>query len=114
MREAERIYREILEASPHQRDALHLRGVVAHQLGNDDEAIRSIRQALQVDPTQATFHNSLGAVHQSLGELAEAVACYRQSIMLDIEPELSERRVIGWVLYCLAVVAFMLLLKNFL
>jgi hypothetical protein len=37
-----------------------------------------------------------------------------QSIMLDIEPELSERRVIGWVLYCLAVVAFMLLLKNFL
>lgn len=85
LREAERIYREILEASPHQRDALHLRGVVAHQLGNNDEAIRSIRQALRVDPTQATFHNSLGAVHQSLGELAEAVACYRQSIMLDMD-----------------------------
>lgn len=81
--EAERIYREILGDSPYQQDALHLLGVVAHQTGNNDEALRLVRLALQVDAGQATFHNSLGAIHQAMGDLPEAVASYRRSIMLD-------------------------------
>jgi predicted O-linked N-acetylglucosamine transferase (SPINDLY family) len=83
--EAERIYREILGDTPYQQDALHLLGVVAHQTGNNDEALRLVRLALQVDAGQATFHNSLGAIRQAMGDLAEAVACYRRSIMLDGE-----------------------------
>jgi protein O-GlcNAc transferase len=85
LQEAERMYRDVLRETPDQRDALHLLGVIAHQMDDNEEAMRLIRQALQVDAGQATFHNSLGAVHHARGELSEAVACYRRSIMLDGE-----------------------------
>ena len=80
---AERLYREILEDTPDDQDALHLLGVAACQAGRYEEAVRLISRALAVDFTQATFYNSLGAAYQGLGRLLEAEGCFRRSIMLD-------------------------------
>lgn len=81
--EAEQLYRDILLAAPHHRDALHLLGAVAHQTGRNAEAIQLIQRAITIDGSQSVFHNSLGSVYQSLGHLAAAAACYQQSVALD-------------------------------
>jgi Flp pilus assembly protein TadD len=39
---AEEIYRRILAAEPDHVEALHLLGVIAHQTGRDDDAIKLI------------------------------------------------------------------------
>ena len=85
LEEAEQLYRQVLEMSPRDRDALHLLGVVAHQTGRDNEAIGLIRQSLEIDCTEAKFHNSLGATYQAQGNLSEALACYQRSVMLDMD-----------------------------
>ncbi|MFN5755655.1 MAG: tetratricopeptide repeat protein [Planctomycetia bacterium] len=83
--EAERIYREILDADPDDRDALHLLGVAAYQAGRHDEALGLIQLAIAADGSHATFHNSLGAVYQALGDLPRAVSAYQTSILLDMD-----------------------------
>ena len=44
--EAEALYRQILAVEPRHPDALHLLGVIAHQVGRNDIAIDLIRQAI--------------------------------------------------------------------
>lgn len=83
--EAERIYRAILETTPHHCDALHLLGVAAYQAGRPAEAIELIRRAIDVEGCHATFHNSLGAIQHKLGNLPAAADSYRRSIMLDMD-----------------------------
>ena len=39
LREAEQLYRQILQAEPRHADALHLLGVIAHQVGRHDLAV---------------------------------------------------------------------------
>ena len=45
LREAEDLYRQILRAEPRHGDALHLLGVIAHQVGRHDVAVEYIRKA---------------------------------------------------------------------
>ena len=44
--EAERIYKQILQADPNQPVALHLLGVISHQRGQNDVAIKFITKSL--------------------------------------------------------------------
>ncbi len=83
LREAETIYRRILEAKPDQPDALHLLGVIAHQAGRHDAAVDHICRAIASKPENAAFHGNLGSVYDSLEKLDEAVACYRRALELD-------------------------------
>ena len=43
---AEQIYRQILAVEPNQADALHLLGVIAHQVGKHEVAVEYIRRAI--------------------------------------------------------------------
>ena len=59
--EAEQIYRHILWQWPDDHtSALHLLGVVLHQIGNDDEALRLIGRAIALDPSKGEFFNNFG------------------------------------------------------
>lgn len=86
--EAERCYREVLRLAPRHSDALHLLGVLAHQLGHDAIASQLIAQAVAVNPVIAEYHNNLGQALERLGRREEAEACYRQAIRL--KPECAE------------------------
>ncbi len=44
--QAETIYQQILQSSPKQPIALHLLGVIAHQVGKNDVAVDLIARAL--------------------------------------------------------------------
>ncbi len=46
LNEAENVYRQILQSDPNQPDALHLLGVIAHQVGKNDIAVDLITKAL--------------------------------------------------------------------
>ncbi len=83
LRQAELIYRSILKELPDDIDALHLLGVLFHQMGDYDSAIRYIKKALKVDPGFAEAYNSLGNVVRSRGLIDEAETYYQKALQID-------------------------------
>jgi protein O-GlcNAc transferase len=81
--QAENLYRQILAADPKQVDALHLLGVLAHQVGNNEAAVELISQAVQFNGAQPIFHNNFAAAYRALGKLPEAQASYERAIRLN-------------------------------
>ncbi len=66
---AEGLYRQILAARPDHAGSLHLLGVIEHQRGNYEAAVRQIDAALKIDPTLSeAFNNRANAVRR-LGRL---------------------------------------------
>src|SRR5687768_1286770 len=74
--EAETLYREVLVAQPDNIDALHLLGVLAHQVDRDDVAEDFLRRAIAIAPLVPDFYNSLGQTVQALGRLDEGIDYY--------------------------------------
>jgi len=60
LNQAELIYRQILAAVPNHPDALHLLGLIAHDVGKQDVAEGLVKQAIAIAPGQVHYHNSLG------------------------------------------------------
>jgi predicted TPR repeat methyltransferase len=69
--------------SPRHPDALHYTGVLAHKVGQNDEALAFIRASLDLVPDQADWHSNLGIVLQDTGDLEGAMAAFQQAIALD-------------------------------
>jgi tetratricopeptide (TPR) repeat protein len=88
LRDAARIYRQILGVDAQQADSLHLLGMIAHQAGGDDLAVTMIRKAVAINGQEAVFHANLGTVLQAQNKPEEAAACYRQALVL--KPDLAE------------------------
>ena len=86
--EADAIFRRVLAVAPDNVDALHLIGVIAHQLGQHEQAITFIKQAIARNPAACAAHNNLGSVFQVLGKLEEAASCYRDALRL--KPDFAE------------------------
>jgi protein O-GlcNAc transferase len=77
------IYRSILSVDPSNSDALHLLGLMARQMGKDEEAERLISEAIRISPYSVLYHTSLGDVFQAQGRMTDAVASYRKALSLD-------------------------------
>jgi tetratricopeptide (TPR) repeat protein/SAM-dependent methyltransferase len=80
--EAERLYRQVLAATPRHADAQHLLGVIARQSGRSDLAVDLIGRAIRIDGGVAFYHSNLGNALRDLGRHREAAAAYRTSIGL--------------------------------
>ena len=78
--DAERFYRQALQADPRCADALHLLGVLAHQVGRPDVAVDLIGQAIALDNKNPSFHSNLGNVLMAAGRLDEAAAAYGRAL----------------------------------
>ena len=81
--DAERIYRQILDAHPNDADALHLLGLAAYQAGRHERAVELIRCAIRNQPKNAQFLNNLGAVYLALAKPRKAVRCFYQALEID-------------------------------
>jgi protein O-GlcNAc transferase len=98
--DAERIYREILQAEPNNADALHLLGVIALQVGRSDVAVELIERAAREQPANAAFLDHLAEAHYGLagtlmthGRLAEAELRFAQALALKPNfPEAQNNR----------------------
>jgi predicted TPR repeat methyltransferase len=79
---ADDIYRQVLALKPECAEALHFRGVLAHQRGRSDDAVPLIERSLALEPDRADWHSNLGIVLQERLRLDEAAAAYRRAIAL--------------------------------
>lgn len=80
---AEEIINRILQLNPTHAHALHLLGIIAHQVGKIPLAIQLIEKALSHDATVAVFHSNLGEMHRQRQNLEESIACNQRAVQLD-------------------------------
>ncbi len=88
LREAENIYRKILEKEPNNADALHLMGLIAHQEGKYEEAVRNISRAIELKPGCAFYYGNLGMTYDELGKEKESAENFKKA--LEINPKYNK------------------------
>ena len=80
LREAEELYRSILEADPRQLDCLHFLGMIALQDGRAEEAVDLIGQAIAANDRIAAYHGGIAEAYRTLGKRNSAIAHYRKAV----------------------------------
>jgi tetratricopeptide (TPR) repeat protein len=80
---ARQYYSGILQEDPRHPDAIHLMGLIAHQSGNHEEAVRLIQQAISINGSAAIYYHNLGLVQDALGEIESASLSYVQAVQID-------------------------------
>jgi protein O-GlcNAc transferase len=80
---AQTICTEILSRSPEQPDVLHLMGIMAHQQGNGDEAIKWLRKAGEANPLDLNIHKNLILILKEMGKMAMAVSYCPNALSSD-------------------------------
>jgi tetratricopeptide (TPR) repeat protein len=80
---AEAIYREILRQAPGNADAWHLLGLLAHEAGEEETALKLVNRALALQPHTALFHNSSGMILHAAGRLEEARPAFETALVHD-------------------------------
>jgi Flp pilus assembly protein TadD len=86
--EAEVGYRRVLAAQPNHADALHLLGIIAHQMRRDSLALELIDKALALKPNSADVVNNRGNALAELKRYDEALASYDKALAL--KPDYAE------------------------
>ncbi len=86
--DAERLYRDVLDADPANAEAWHLLGVIAYQRRDAATAVDHIRKAIALAAGNAAFFSNLGLALQAQGELPEAVASFRRA--LELKPDYAD------------------------
>lgn len=80
---ANAIYGRILDAVPDHPDALNLSGVIAHQTGNQEAAIRLIERAISVDGANASYYNNLGEAYRAFDRNQMAIDAYGRALQIN-------------------------------
>lgn len=83
LNEAEQLYRQVLRVAPRHADALHFRGLLAHQTGRHDLAVELIDKAIAQNGRVPAFHHNRGVVLSELGKHQDAVASFRRAVAHD-------------------------------
>ena len=85
LKQAERLYRKVLDVRPDYFDALHMLGVVALQSGRHEYAIDLISRALRQNAGVPAAHGNLALALIQQERLQEAIASYERQISLQPE-----------------------------
>lgn len=70
---------------PDNADALHLAGLAAHRLGDDERALALVRKAAVLQPGQPQIHYNLAEIQRSMDLIEPAIAAYRRAA--ELAPE---------------------------
>lgn len=82
LREAERIYRQVLAQAPGQSDAWHLLALLADQAGRAAPALDAARRAVALNPGEPQFHLTLARLLARAGRGEEGVESCRAALRL--------------------------------
>src|SRR6266542_2403807 len=80
--QAEQLYQQILSRYPHDPNALHLYGLLAHQTNRMDLAISLLTKATQSAPDISAFHTHLGSALHAGGKLDQAIGAFARALQL--------------------------------
>jgi len=78
--EAETLCRQVLAVQPQHADALHVLGLIAHETGHFDAAVKLYDRAIALSHGNAQYHASRGRALAALKRSEEARQSYRQAI----------------------------------
>jgi protein O-GlcNAc transferase len=93
-REAEGIYRDLLDAVPDQPGATHFLGLSLYQQGRTAEAFKHLTRSIALNPRSADYHNNLASVLLDGADPEAARSHAQNALMLD--PDLvSARNTLG-------------------
>jgi tetratricopeptide (TPR) repeat protein len=81
--EAERLYRQVLQADPNNANACHMLGILCTQAGNHAQAVEYIERALRQHPQSPVLLANLGLAHHGLGKLDAAASSLEQALRLQ-------------------------------
>jgi protein O-GlcNAc transferase len=81
--EARRLYEATVNADPTHFDALHMLGIVAHQMHDPKQAVTWIDKAIAVNSRDASAHYNRGLALAALQRLDEAIHSYSTAIALN-------------------------------
>ncbi len=83
LEQAERIYRQVVEAEPSNADAWSLLGAVCINRDRLDEAAEHLGVALRIHPDHHAAHDNLGVLLGKQGRYAEAVASFERALAIQ-------------------------------
>jgi predicted O-linked N-acetylglucosamine transferase (SPINDLY family) len=83
LRDAEAVYRRVLETEPNNPDALHLLGLIESQSGRRQNGLELIRRAIALNPSAADYHDNLGLICTEAKLTDEAIAAHHRAVTLN-------------------------------
>jgi tetratricopeptide (TPR) repeat protein len=83
IKEAESLYRQLLEQEPNHSDSLNLLGVICYQTGRYNEALNHLNRAVSINNTNPLFYFNLAKVYVGAALLQDALRCFSQAIALN-------------------------------
>jgi Flp pilus assembly protein TadD len=83
LKQAERLYREILASKPNDPQVLHLLGVAMLQQGRQSDAVELIGRSIELNPKASDARNNLGIALDNLKQYDDAIASFRRAIELN-------------------------------
>jgi protein O-GlcNAc transferase len=86
--EAERLYRQILQADSRNFFAYHMLGILRSQQGRNGEALELIATALKINPVSSEALSNYGNILTVLGRTGDALAAFDKA--LKIGPQYAE------------------------
>ena len=78
-------YQDLLAADPNNPDALHLTGVLVHQMGRTSIGIACIEQAIALNPKAPLYHRNMAELRKSTGDHKRAAVHLLQAVALNPE-----------------------------
>lgn len=88
LKQAERLYRHILEHDTDHADALHFLGLIAYQTGKNEIAINYIKKAIKLSLPNALYFLNLGNVYFVIGRFNKSEESFIKS--LAIKPDYAD------------------------
>jgi len=82
LREAESLYRAVLDQHPDNVDAIQGLAALCHQRGRPEEALALFRRAIALDPDSRVADRQLGRLLEQRGDWVGAAICYRRAARL--------------------------------
>jgi len=87
LQESEHLLQQILQHQPNHAFALHLLGVIAHQVGKNPLAVELIQKAIQSNANVALFHANISEILRILHCLDDSISHGEKAVML--EPQMA-------------------------
>jgi predicted O-linked N-acetylglucosamine transferase (SPINDLY family) len=81
--EAERLYRQVLQADPRQPEAWHRLGLIAERAQQIPAAVDCLRRAIELQPRNPALYNSLGTIYEGDNQYRAAIDAFEAALRVD-------------------------------